>query len=58
MRWIQENLSSLLVGLGVTLVLGLALGRMHKDRKKGGCASGCSACQGCARMPENQGQPE
>ncbi|MGM9661354.1 MAG: FeoB-associated Cys-rich membrane protein [Faecousia sp.] len=30
------------------LVVGMAIGKLHKDKKKGGCCGNCSGCAGCS----------
>ncbi len=55
MAWIQENLSSMLVGIGLILLLALAVAATYRGKaSKGGCGLGCSCCHGCARMQEHQ----
>lgn len=54
MTWIQENLSSMLVGLGLILLLAFAVTATYRGKKKhGSCGLGCSACHGCGRAHEH-----
>lgn len=52
--WITENLSTLIISIVVFGLMALAVRRIVKNRKKGGCgdcsscSSGCGGCSGCA----------
>ncbi|MGI6689144.1 MAG: FeoB-associated Cys-rich membrane protein [Christensenellales bacterium] len=53
MNWIQENLASILVGIGLILLLSLSVTASFRSRKRGGgCSLGCTACHGCSRAQE------
>ena len=53
-EWIASNSASLIVGLVVLAVLGLALWKLLRDKKRGkgscSCGGGCPGCSGsCTR---------
>ncbi|MGI6696981.1 MAG: FeoB-associated Cys-rich membrane protein [Christensenellales bacterium] len=53
MNWIQENLASILVGIGLILLLSLSVAASFRSRKRGGgCGLGCATCPGCCRAQE------
>ena len=49
-EWIASNAASLIVGLVVLAVLGLALWKLLRDKKRGkgscSCGGGCPGCSG------------
>ena len=54
-EWIASNAASLIVGLVVLAVLGLALWKLLRDKKRGkgscSCGGGCPGCSGsCSRL--------
>lgn len=46
MLWLAENLSTIIVGLILAVIVGLIIYFMIKNRKKGKCACG-HECGGC-----------
>lgn len=44
MTWIQENLFSLLAGIGLLLFLTLAVTLSAKNKQTGGCGRSCASC--------------
>ena len=46
LHWITQNLSTILVALGVSLLCLAIVLKMIRDKKKGksGCGCGCSGC--------------
>ena len=44
LEWAQANLATLLVGGAVAVLAAAAVFFLWKNRKKGGCSSGCGAC--------------
>lgn len=50
LEWIASNAASLIVGLVVLAVLGLALWKLLRDKKRGkgncSCGGGCPGCSG------------
>ena len=55
MNWIQENLASILVGIGLFLLLSLSVVASFRSRKRGGgCGLGCATCPGCSRAQEQR----
>lgn len=59
MDWIQENLSSLLVGIGLILLLAFTIVSASRRKKtSGGCGLNCASCRGCPRMQETEQREE
>lgn len=51
LAFFQENAATILVGLAVAALLGLALWSILRDRKRGGhacCGGDCSGCCSCS----------
>ena len=46
LNWITQNLSSILIALGILLICLAIVLKMIRDKKKGksGCGCGCSGC--------------
>ena len=42
--WITENASTIGISLVLLALMLLAVRKMIKDRKKGGCSCGCGGC--------------
>ncbi len=56
-QFIQNNLGSILVGLLLLIIVGLAIYKLYRDEKSGkgscsGCSGSCSACH----IPELESQ--
>lgn len=48
MEWINMYAPTVIVGLCVLALIGMAVRRMVRDKKSGGCAGGCGGgCSGC-----------
>lgn len=47
MKWISENIGTIVVGLALLAMIGAAVGTMIRDKKNGKSACGCG-CSGCA----------
>jgi hypothetical protein len=52
MDFIQDNLSTIIIGALVFALLGLALFRLIRRIRRGQSACGCANCVGCARGKE------
>lgn len=52
-EWLAANAANLLVGLAVLAVLGLALRKVLRDKRRGkggcSCGGGCPGCTGSCR---------
>lgn len=42
--WIAENYGTILVGAAVLAAMALAVASLLRNRKTGGCSSGCTGC--------------
>ncbi len=53
MEWIMNNLGTLICGLVVALVVGLALRSVIREKRSGKCSCGgnCGACGACSAIP-------
>lgn len=47
MKWISENVGTIIVAAALLAMIGAAVGTMIRDKKKGrsACGCGCSGCQ-------------
>lgn len=51
--FLSQNWGSVLVGLLVLAVCGLAVWRLHVGRKRGKCCGVCNECRGCGGSPNS-----
>lgn len=58
MSWIAENLSSALVGIGLILLLTLAVRGSLKSKKSCGSCAGCASAGGCSMFQAKEGLDE
>lgn len=58
MSFIQTNMGNIVVGSILVAVLFLALRKIIKDRKAGGCGCGCTNCPsaGCCHTTKKEGE--
>ncbi len=53
MDWLMQNLGTLICGLAVLLLVGLALRSVIREKQSGKCSCGgnCGACGACSGIP-------
>ncbi len=56
LKFIGENIATILVGAVVLGALLLSLRHMAKQKKKGGCAGGCGGCPNAGNCGKAQGR--
>ncbi|MBO4305909.1 MAG: FeoB-associated Cys-rich membrane protein [Clostridia bacterium] len=44
LEWLSANIATILISLALAAVVGLAVGKLIRDRKRSGCSCGCSDC--------------
>ncbi|MCD8048378.1 MAG: FeoB-associated Cys-rich membrane protein [Clostridia bacterium] len=54
MNWIINNLASVVVGMILLAAVIIAVCKLIKDRKHGGCGNGCSGCSLAGKCPHHK----
>lgn len=44
MEWINNNASTIIVGILLLLVVSFIIKKLYRDKKHGNCSGGCSHC--------------
>lgn len=58
MKWLSENLGSLIVLVLVALLMGLLVFFLVRSKRKSGCGGGCSGCAFAGSCPSCVAYPK